>query len=345
MTKRDDYRALVYFRQSVIQRWLGKNHRARVCVRHRLPDAKFVGAIKKDDRAKYINLMLCKNLWTCPYCANIAATNRRNAIQRAIIGMAARDLEMVFVTYTVRHTSGMMLNDVIAAVNGAHADMHSGKGWVEIEGDYGWSGSIKICEITYGRNGWHFHLHEIGFIDEGQSINAVAAVLLRRWQTQLARRGYDADGIHGLDAKKADNGVRDYVSKWGIVPELASGADKKAKRGGMLPFQFPDLALSDPDRGSWAQGRFDEYARATKGTKQIWASPSVRPFMREQINDEKGGTFDESSLMRLGNDDWELIKIKGARALFLSYFEADRVDEFLDLLHNGDTIPKVRDDQ
>jgi hypothetical protein len=341
MSKYDEYRALVYFRQSVIQRWLGKIHRGRICVRNRLPDAKFVGAVKNNDRAKYVNLMLCKNLWTCPYCANIASHNRRNTIQRAITALDKQGASMAFVTYTIRHSAKDSLETVLSAVLTAHAATHSGKGWKTIEARHDWIGSIKICEVTDGVNGWHFHLHEIGFIKGAFNREKLEGDLIDRWLSEVQKAGGSADREHGLKIKNADSAVRDYVSKWGLVPELASGADKKAHRDGALPFQFPDIALQTPKRAGWARTRFEEYAKAIKGVKQIWASPSVRPFMTHEINDDKGGTFDETQLHRLTDGDWQLIKRRGVRALFLSYFEHGLVDEFLEALYDQSPIPKL----
>lgn len=243
--------------------------------------------------------------------------------------MAVNGISLAFITYTMAHSIDDTLVAVRNRVQSAHLALHSGKRWKQIEKEFGWGGSIKCVDITYTENGWHFHLHEIGFIEEGAAIDALESRIGARWSECLkSAGGAQLPGI-GLVVKKADRAVKDYVGKWGIVPELASGQDKTAARGGVLPLQFPDTLLQGRRVGYNAQERFLEYSKAIKGVKQVWASPSVRPYMKEpKITTEPGDRI-QGELATLTIEQWQQICHLGQRAKVLRAAESGNLTNFL----------------
>lgn len=329
-SKYDDYRALMYYRQSIICQWLDAGNRVVPCLRHRIPNKELIDIMQPGEHAKYRGLQICKMLWLCPSCASKAARSRRTGMQRAIDHMRKQGYQLAFTTYTVRHRIDDSLAQVLGWVLAAHRALHSGKSWVGLERRFGWGGSIKSIEILYGANGWHAHLHEIGFIDRSIKIDQLEIELQGRWHRALANCGADADREIGLQCKPAQASIRDYISKWGIVPELASGADKKSRRGGILPFQLPDALLIDRAQGRHQRELFREYAAATKGAKQIWASPSIRPFMKK-ADDIAPDPEDRAlePLASLNIDQWRAIRRQGLRAELLRAAENGALTEFL----------------
>ncbi len=328
----DDYRALLFFRQSMIARWLGDSNPVFACQRNRIPNTDYIGISKKADRARYKNLQHCKRLWLCPVCANAHAKKRREQLQRAIEAMRLQGFALAFVTYTVQHRFDDTLETVRDRVLEAHKAMHSGRAWQAIETEFEWAGSIKVVEITYTQSGWHFHLHEVGFVADDCLVPVLQTALSNRWQDCLHDKAGYADNDHGLRVEAASTAVRDYVSKWGIVPELASGQDKNARRGGVLPFQLADYLITNPKRDSWCERTFREYAEGTKGIKQIWASPNVRPYMAEpQLTFDKQDTPPDS-LSMLTVEQWTKIWKSGLRSKCLIAAENNQLEEFLNLL-------------
>lgn len=326
------YRALLYFRQSVIARWLGSGNVVFPCQRFHVPQAHDVGVKVTGSKARYTNLQHCKRLWLCPVCASWHARTRRKQMERAIAAMVRKGYALAFVTYTVQHDAGNSLADEIAVVNTAHAAMHSGKAWQSIERDFEWGGSIKACEVTYGAFSWHWHLHEIGFVADDRPIEELQERLGSRWRQSLLRVGRDASAEHGLVVKRADSAARDYVGKWGIVPELASASAKTGKLGGVLPFQLADGLLVGKWTERWACDKFNEYGQATMGVKQLWASPSVRPFMAEPKQTADGLGIVDGQLLSVSLEQWRTIWQHGLRVAALRAAEDSTLNKFLQKL-------------
>lgn len=326
----DTYRALIYYRQSVVCQWLDKGNRVIPCLRHRLPNKETVDVIQRGVRANYIGLQTCGMNWLCPACASKVARNRRKGMKRAIGSMMREGCAIAFVTYTVRHSIDDPLSTVVGWVLKAHRAMHSGKAWKTIEREFGWQGSIRAIEVLYGNNGWHFHIHEIGFVKGGYVQSELAEVQKSRWHKCLVDVGGDADHDIGLQVKPARASIRDYVSKWGIVPELASPQDKKSRRGGMLPFQMPDAILENNNREAALRSLYREYAAGTKGIKQLWASPQIRALMKDdgQPVGDPGDQVAEA-LAHLSIDQWRAIRRQGLRAELLRAAENGALTEFL----------------
>lgn len=325
----DDYRALIYYRQSVISRWLGVNSCTTPCLRYRVPNVTNIEITKRNERAKYRGLQICRRNWLCPVCANKIARDRRRQMERAIGAMATRGYALVFITYTVQHVMGEGFVVVRDRVRDAHLTLHSGKGWLKIEREYDWGGSIKTVECTYSESGWHFHLHEIGFVGDDKSIPSLEQQLRDRWLYALKTVGGWARDDIGLVAKPADKSLRDYVVKWGICPELVAGSSKGARLGGVLPFQLPDYLLNQERSEDWARGLFREYAKGIHGVKQLWASPSVRPYMKAPEAAPEQGDQAAQVLASLTVDEWREIRRRGQRANLLRAAEQGELTEFL----------------
>jgi hypothetical protein len=328
----DEYRALLYFRQSVIARWLPENNSVWPCLRWGVPDTKSIDVIKRGERAGYAHLQHCKRGWLCPICSNQLARTKRAGMERAIFTMQRSGYALVFVTYTIQHKANDSLVVVRDRVQRAHVELHSGKAWRAIERDFDWAGSIKAVEATYNENGWHWHLHEIGFVGDDSDLERLRVKLDSRWDKATLHVGAYAKARVGLVIKLADRGVRDYVAKWGIAPELAPGTSKGARHGGVLPFQFPDLWLNRLWDEARARDRFSEYAEGTKGVKQLWASPSVRTFMAKIKDDKPEGVLPLEPFAQITLDQWRAIWKSGQRSTCLKAAEDGDLTNFLDRL-------------
>lgn len=333
MKNYDDYRALTYFRQSVIQRWLPTQNAVAPCIRCRIAGADGVAIKRSKSRARYTGLQHCKRLWLCPICASHASNLRRTQLKKCVETEAGRGNQLAFITYTVRHKIDDSIEVVRGRVLGAHAAMHSGRAWVALEREFDWAGSIKTVEITYGDNGWHVHLHELAFVRDDCEMHVLHDVLRKSWCDHVSRIGGSATPNRGLLVEQADTAVRDYINKWGICPELTSGADKSSRADGMLVFQFPDVVIESPEREQWALELFGRYAIGMHGIKQFWASPSLRPYFAKEVDAPPSEDAAANILGNLTDDQWRAIKRQGLRAWALKAAESGDLTDFLKSLN------------
>lgn len=317
----DDYRAILYARQSVIntkylddtalnacQRWLqfGKND---VLVRQR------------GEKIGYANLQTCKKKWVCPVCADRAARQTRNALSRAIAAEAFAGYRPLFITYTAQHNGRDSLHTSAALVRQAHRSLHSGKRFSRAYASAGCDGSFRAYEITLGRSGWHFHIHELLFVANGGSGMGLAAYLSDGWPEHVSALGGYAKKDVGLVVETARASVAAYISKFGLAAELTQGVQKTKKTGGLLPFQLADVPYTDSGRTAWAGEKFAEYAVATKGLKQTATGGTLRALFRHIKDNPAIPDYETQILASLTTTEWSRVVKAGKRAALLSAIE------------------------
>jgi hypothetical protein len=219
------------------------------------------------------------------------------------------------ITYTLAHKFSDSLVMVRDAVNAAHREMHSGKGWKAIEKRSGWIGSVRAVEITYGENGWHYHIHEIAVFNGAK---ADLYHLRERWQQMVRKQGFDCDLMIGCHIKRAKKDLAEYIGKWGIVPELVASHAKNAAFGHIQPFEIIDMFCQREDRARYAD-LFYEYYLATRGLHQLHPSPKFRADMK--VEDPKGDRDGIEPLLELNHEQWQLIRKRGWFADLLNHAE------------------------
>jgi hypothetical protein len=146
-------------------------------------------------------------------------------------------------------------------------------------------------EVTYGRNGWHPHLHVLIFTRGRLSDDleqGYGAWLAAAWQEKVVGLGgrvpSEAVGVH-LAAITSGESAGEYVAKVqdgdgeaverNVAAELLRGDLKQARRNrhgvkGLVPFQLLDL-IGDTDQRvhDGALRAWHEYEHATKGRRCI----------------------------------------------------------------------------
>lgn len=149
------------------------------------------------------------------------------------------------------------------------------------------SASARATDVTYGRNGWHAHLHVLlrteGFDDDAR------AELLSRWQDAV-RLALGADAVpdesHAIrwstpiDACRADEAERArYLVKLGS--ELVGGETKdRTKRKSRTPWQL----LADAIAGDVESRRlWSEYYVGMKGARAVELDDRCARFAREGV--------------------------------------------------------------
>ena len=326
----DEYRALQFFRQSEICWFIEKSNTIQPCLRYLQGGKDRVDlCLNGAGRGYYRNLQTCNRVHLCPICAAKISKKRRGQLAAACDEMAARGCHMVFITYTVRHAKSDLFAEVRRRVQNAHRQLHSNHQWVLIQNKFGWRGSIRAIETTLGESGWHFHIHEIGFLDKNLPVAQFEQVMSDRWAHMVDRVGGSQEYGIGLTVGRTDREVHKYISKWGLVPELTGAAFKTHKNGGIAPFQLADLVFKDLTAFSYAKEKFNEYAEGIEGAKQILAGKELR----EIIHDIPAGTEKQdwffSAVASLTPDQWRIISTTGKRVQCLRAIEDGLLDRFL----------------
>lgn len=332
---------LRFYLQSLARQLL-PDERVAQCLRTLAPHRAELGVdimySPSTNRARYRNLIICGRIWQCPVCAARITEQKRQQLTKALTRGPYRK---ILVTYTLRHNKGDRLEDLLVALlgdrkcgnRGAYGDLKSGKAWQSITYMYGWFGSVRGLEPTYGVNGWHPHIHELVFISPDMpaavfqklspeyALIALETALKERWQHVLAKRGYDASWEHGVDLRSADEDVLEYVAKFGHEPinpgwtierELTKSASKVSDDPihGKTPFQL----LLDYGEGDERAGElFQEYAAAFKGRNQLTWSRGLREALNlgAEPSDEELAeqplADDEKLLSNLTPKQWQYL--------------------------------------
>lgn len=202
-------------------------------------------------------------------------------------------------------------------VRDAHRALHSGKTFSAVSQNCGYDGSFRSYEVTYGESGWHFHIHELVFVNRALPSRNFEDFLLSGWPRCVgALGGYAKEGV-GLVIETAQASVAGYITKFGLAAELTQGQQKVKAAGGLLPFQLADLALQNPSRRAWASERFAEYAAATKGLKQTATGGALRPLFRHIKDNPDVPNYETNILASLTTDEWRRVLRAGKRAALL----------------------------
>ena len=268
--------------------------RIRACFRYHLPDQDKVNVHhhKTAKKAYFSGLMVCGSIWHCPVCAHRVSEERRKELHRALMNWTGG---MAMITYTASHHIGTPATEMIDAITDGVRRFKSGQAFMDEREKYGWIGSAKALEITYGDNGWHPHVHELVFFNSQlgeEALDSLEFGLRIRWRDILGARGYLASTDRGLVMQTADTELADYVLKWGHEPsidnpnfknrwsldkEMTKSAVKKGKKNGRTPTQLLlDYMIDDFQAGElWR-----EYAYAIKGKRQLVWSRGMRKLLK-----------------------------------------------------------------
>jgi len=271
--------------------------RIKVCLRYHKPDVTTitVNRHKTAKKAYFGGLMTCSSIWHCAVCAARISEVRRADLSRAV---NAWNGGVMMVTYTASHKISTPLTEILNTVTDGVRAFKSGSKFQKMSEVYGWVGSVKSLEVTYGKNGWHPHCHELVFLNSPLGLKALDMLeveLKQHWINVLGRKGYVASTQNGLVVSDDKFDLDRYVAKFGHEPrmskdewknkwtlahEVTKAVVKKSKEGGRTPQQL----LCDYICGDFEAGEaWREYALTFKGRKQLTWSPGMRHLLHLAI--------------------------------------------------------------
>lgn len=310
---------------------LMSDERVAICLKRPIPNAvtvEITHSISKG-KAHFKNLQVCGSVWMCPVCASKVSETRRQELSLAI---AKTDYQPMLLTFTMQHHKGDKLADLLRGLMAAFDSFKSGQYWQKKRKEYGWIGSIRAIEVTYGDNGWHPHLHDLVLLEkplDAENRVFFTNLVKERWQMVLKRHGYFATLENGADVREGHNDIAEYVAKygrlpkvtgWTVVHEVTKAVSKKAHRDGRTAYQL----LADSMAGDKPSGRlFMEYARVFKGKRQLVWSEGLRALLGltdEKTDEQIARENDEAAyvLLYLTIDQWKIVVRENGRAGLLA---------------------------
>ena len=252
-----------------------------------------VHLVSNGKSSRVLGVRACLHSWACPYCSARKMSKYAARISAAIEALGTLcDLVPIMITFTVFHTNKYSCDEVFELLTRAYtmfdkmasikkrkkSNGHlyaNGGAWNKFCTEFNVVHKIKACEVTYGSQGWHPHLHNLYFVPRSrlqdvaefeeslkdfwaQCVDKAAGVVFPddRYEIRKFLEGKEtrADYQHcGLYiSKNADGSIRqmrsgDYAcgytyAHWGAEKELTGLACKVARDGHYTPMQMLQAA-------------------------------------------------------------------------------------------------------
>jgi hypothetical protein len=194
----------------------------------------------------------CGSPWACPVCSPALGHRRGEALARALERLQGMGYRIAHAVLTVQHTRGDSLATLRRVLSDVWRRVVSHRQVKKLWAGVAWYRSV---EVTFGRHGWHPHLHLAIAVPPGRDPWAVKA-LVDAWLEAVEAQGWvavrDAQFFGVAEGAGDVVEVGKYVGKggvlWGLPHEVAGGAVKH-KAHGLTPFQLLAGAF-----GAWLEG-------------------------------------------------------------------------------------------
>lgn len=299
------------------------------------------GAVRFSDEGRgYLNgFETCGSVWACPICTALIQEGRRKEVAQAMAWAydPVQNLQPVMVTFTFPHKEWHSLQELLDKQAMALTLLRKGAKWDRFKVSLGYQSLIRSLELTYGKNGWHPHTHELWFVSPDVDAAELQIRLTELWESACVRAGLlDRNdvvamynfGLHAVDVKGWCKDS-DYIAKqddsrhWGVDREIAKATSKAGTAKGSHPFGL----LATAQTGDKQAGeKYMEYIEAMKGKRQLFWSHGfkARVGIEEQSDDELADETDPSQVLSCLFDtgNWRRVTRFKKRALLLETAEA-----------------------
>lgn len=322
-----------------------------------------IGAVgiarRSDGRFALASVATCGSVWACPVCCLVIKGTRAEEIKRGVElhrqHFGAESLAML--TMTIRHASS---HDLASLIEGYQ------RSWNRFfqtmpEADkarrklarvakipqpepllerLGFLGGVHGAETTHGRNGWHYHRHQVAAFE--RNISEAERQELERegfehWRACVVREmgpEHEPSSDHGFKVTRLN--VADYIAKLGL--EVADVGTKKARNGNTSPW---GLMLEAAAGNGEALASWGEYCRATLGKKAVqfserliekWQALGWRaPVDESELVDESQGA---ALVLELVPDEWRMLRVSGQSFALLAAAESDGIGAAMAMLRD-----------
>lgn len=210
----------------------GNPHRTRYCHARRTYLADNI-TIKLNQNvisseASIGNVQTCGSVWSCPICATRIAVQKGKLVQKALRYATENNQVPIMIALTASHAIHTPLKEFKAKFKAAWKMFSSHRRWRKFKKTYGLKHWIANREITYGRNGWHYHMHLLLFMDAVSLKYAADDIKLEETLTELwihclAHHGLGAVGKYALKVSASEKVGVEYLTKIGLTEDAKTG--------------------------------------------------------------------------------------------------------------------------
>jgi len=271
------YRNKIHNIRSMAGKIIGPDSRTARCGCHVLSRNHGVSINKvpgKDGKEflAYSGLETCGSVWACPVCAYKVSKKRGAQVKNVIDNVLADGGQAGMLTLTLPHSAGQSCEDTLNRLRKVWKKTRENRHrFAPLKSDYQYIGYISRLEVTYGKNGWHPHLHIILFSHSSSDDHAIFAYELGEIWRYTADKEGSRCGEHGVKYSPVHSadGAADYLAKWNIVNEITNTTSKKSQ-GGRTPFKIlVDLYFNESPNHGRDVYLFREYANTFKGKRLL----------------------------------------------------------------------------
>jgi len=310
-------------------------------------------------KAYYKGLQTCGSVHSCPICAVKISEYRKQEIEDLL--EKSKDFYHYMITLTVPHYSDQSCQDVRKKFMDARRKVKKRRSlkkepdfipYKKIMDHHHYDGSVTTVEVTYGKNGWHVHSHEMIILKKRvEDLPAFREMIYQNWKKSVELSGieikdYRAFNLRSvkIDELKGDhiNKMTTYLTKidsakhWGMAAELAKGIMKKSDNNNVTPFGMLHKINDEKDPEekrklfSFYAPKFFEYCQAFKGKNFIIFSKGLKKkYEIIEIKDEEIVNAEDLMKDHYGffeKPEWQLIKKYRLRGFVIQNSEGPWAD-------------------
>jgi hypothetical protein len=282
-------------------------------------------------------------VWACPVCAARITEKRAEELRAALAKNTELGGSAGFATFTVSHKHEDSLQTVLEGFLASFRYLTSKPSYKRLRARWGVRGSVRVLEVTYGRNGWHVHAHVLFFFEgkhDAGDVVGFEAELFPLWESAAARHSLTMSRERGVQVVLAYGTVEDYVAKYGHGPrwevprEMTKGHIKRGRSVDGLKHLTPWEMLAFAAAGDVRCGaRFRECVEHFDGKAQLGWSPGLRASLGLDGDPPESdhalataGEKDDDPAGEIQRDHWPSVRVNGGRARLLQLVEEDGGD-------------------
>jgi hypothetical protein len=229
-----------------------------------------------DGSAFFSGVVRCGSVWECPECSARVTAHRAAELRLHVAAHRATGGACYLITLTTPHHQGDNLKHLRQSVSNAWRYVCSGNPWIKWKRRIGYIGFARAAEATYGPNGWHPHLHVLLYTAAPLAPDVLAeleAWIYERWCGKIVAAGYDKPSRE-YGVRITESYQDDYIAKFGLADEVASGVFKQAREGRRSPLAV--LADYVQHRRPADLAVWKEWGENMRGARQLTWSKGLR---------------------------------------------------------------------
>lgn len=284
------------------------------------------------------NVQTSSSVWASPLSAASISKTRSEQVAKALKKWFEQDerYSVAFLTLTLAHDKSQTLQQVWDTVSDAWSAVINTGAWRGDkwnEGDakrFGVVHWLKTVEATYGKNGWHVHIHCLLFLDKTLTVDERRTMedrIYKRWRGGAERKGFKAPTRkHGVKIEqalreKSASELGSYMVKGALSSvadtlsrEMTSGQVSKQARSedNRTPFQIldsisrsGDFSSKNPDVQIWWEWEKSSLGRRqmtwSKGAKQALGVLDLEDAEAEELSEETTSSYE---VAQVDFDEW-----------------------------------------